>query len=212
VRSVIRADRVDYARRDCLAQCVPVAGRPQGRAQVGTRIEAGQRGLREFQLMGGDIGGDRQAIRLGAGQQINGRRAGQAADVHARAGVRGQCDDARHGGSLRRDRNAGQAESARDRALVGAAVSERWGADGQDDRPVDGGRVGEGRAQYMAVIDVAVGLAHGLAAGAREGAHGGKVLAVEARGQCADRVYARLVGLDRPLADQFDGRGGVDHR
>jgi len=116
--------------------------------------------------------------------------------MHAATGVAHQLDDGADGDGFGGDRDAGQAETAGDFPFVRDAVARqpvvlRLQPDGK----TEGGGVLHGAQQRLGIDHRPVGLRKGDAAGLLQAGQFGQALALEAKGQGAERQDSRLADL-----------------
>jgi hypothetical protein len=166
----------------------------------------------EVQLVGSDIGRDRQAGVLRGAHQGHGSGAGQAAEVGPDPGLLDQEQIARQGHGFGRLRDPGQPEAGRDRPLVQATAPEP-GVLGMEEHREPGGRgVLERPAQDLGIADGAHRIAHPDAADRLQVEHLGEVATCEPGGQGPEAYELSVSALFGAPVDQLRDRRRVDDR
>ena len=164
-------------------------------------------------MVGGDVARDRQPLGLAGTHQGKPRRAGQPAQVHARAGGAHQLQDGADRQRLGHHRDADQAERAGHGTLVGDAVARKMRVlRAQPDRVAEGRRVLQRAHQHLGVGKWRIGLAEGDAAGLGQLRHLGDASALQAGRQRTDRVDARTRQVACAELEHLHQTGLVERR
>ncbi|MDQ0708654.1 hypothetical protein QFZ52_001306 [Arthrobacter woluwensis] len=215
VRRVVRADDIDDALGQGLAQGQHVLLGAEGRVDLVDGVVAADQLVRQQQVVRGDLGGDPDAALLGPADDLHTARRGDVADVQA--GVDVLCQEHVAGDdALLGDRGpAGQAEDRGHLAFVhlGARREARLLSVLGDDA-VERLHVFEGAAHQDRVVDAdAVVREHPhLGAGVGHGAQLGELLAGQADGHRAHGAHIDPAGGLAEAVDLLDDAGRVGHR
>ena len=209
---VIGTDRADHAGAHAFPQALAIAQAAQRRTDVAEAVVVADIDVGEVQLVGSDIGRDRQAGVLRGAHQGHGPGAGEAAEVGAHPGLLDQEQIARQGHGLGGLRDPGQPEAGSDRPLVQAAAPEPGVLGVQEHREPSGRGVLERPAQDLGIGDGAHRIAHPHAADRLQVEHLGELAAREPGGQGPEAHDLRVSALFGAPVDQLRDRGRVDDR
>ena len=210
---MVGGDGVDGAVGQPGLDGVDVGAGPQRRVHLEHRVVALQQLVGQREVVRRRLGGDRQALGLGAADEVHAARGAEVQEVHRHTGEADQLDVAEQHQLLGQGRPAGQAEAAAARALVHhRALRERADLAVLGEHDAERLRVLQRAAHQLRVLHAVAVVGEQVHARGAQLAVRRELLAVASDGDAARRQHLAEPGLAALLAHELDDRHAVLRR